>query len=349
MKKLSLLIFVMVLTATKAFASYGYYDASMTIGGITMDPFSWSDNYQSPTDLGVVSDMTITSIAFKIWSDANDRDGANMFFKVYDENGTQQGSDVDLWLGSATRIAGDHDFAITWTGTENLATDVGLTLENGKTYYIDMWAKTYGNSGDEWYSNNSKNYHAKVTIFNSYTRTVTSGNYGTICLPFSGTVSGATLYTIDSKIEVGGELKGINITEAGTSLTAGQGYIFKASGSELTVSSLTGNYTAATGGAIVGNYELSYNVTPGKYIIYQNKLCQAGVDVTIGQYKAYIDLDNVTTAARGANSIFFDDATGIESVQNEYSENVMFNLQGQRVTDAHKGLVIVGGKKMLRK
>ena len=95
----------------------------------------------------------------------------------------------------------------------------------------------------------------------------------------------------------------------------------------------------------------SADVATGKYIIYNNKLCEAGSDVTIGQYRAYIDLSKVDEAtSRGANFMGFDDvSTGIESIQAENCDKVMYNLQGQRVTNGQKGLVIVGGKKVLRK
>ena len=171
---LSLLTLVMAFTAQTAWAGYGWYDASMSIGGITTNMFEWSNNPDSPTDLGIVSNMTVTSIAFKIWSDANDRGGANMYFRVYDDNG-QVGTDQDIHLGTATRIAGDHDFSISWTGSEDLASAVGLTLELGKDYYIDVWAKSYSNNNngsDEWYSNGGANYHAKLTY-------VPHGNCGT--------------------------------------------------------------------------------------------------------------------------------------------------------------------------
>ena len=271
----------------------------------------------------------------------------------------------------------------------NSSNTVTITLEGNTTYEFKFYNSDYhdnnydgyhGNTGTmtcdnctEWeFYAKTDNAHITTTIagdytftlgwngttpkisvtYPTYTRTVTSGNYGTICLPFGGTISNATLYQIDSKIVVGGALKGINISEVGTSFNAGQAYIFKASDSEISVSSFTGSYTdAITTGAIVGNYSSSADVATGMYIIKDNKLYQAGTGVTIGQYRAYIDLDKVTsTTSRGANSIFFgDDATGIESVQNENSENVIFNLQGQRVNNVQKGLVIVGGKKMLRK
>lgn len=171
---MTLLTFVMAFTVQTAWADYGWYDGSMSIGGINTDPTAWSTDPDNPTDLGNVTDMTITSIAFSIWSDANDRGGANMFFRIWDGGVSQVGSDQDLWLGASTRIGGDHNFSISWTGTEDLASAVGLNLEAGKTYYIEMWAKTYGDTGDEWYSGGGANYHAKLTYGTSIlTATVT--------------------------------------------------------------------------------------------------------------------------------------------------------------------------------
>lgn len=170
---LTLLTLVMAFTAQTAWAGYGWYGASMSIGGTTTDFTTWSTDGANPTDLGNLTDMTITSIAFNVWSDANDRVQAYMHFRIWDGGDSQIGENQDLFLGVVTRITGDHDFSISWTGNENLATAVGLTLEFGKTYYIDMWANTNGNSGDEWYSgDNSSNYHAKLT----YSPTVTGVN-----------------------------------------------------------------------------------------------------------------------------------------------------------------------------
>lgn len=161
---LTLLTLVMAFSSQTAWANYGWYNASMSIGGITTDFTAWSTSGDSPTDLGIVTDMTITSIAFNVWDDSNDRGGANMFFRIWDGGTSQVGDNQDLWLGNATRITGDHDFSISWTGPKDLAAAVGLTLKPGNTYYIDMWAKTYGDAGDHWYSNNGSNYHAKLTI-----------------------------------------------------------------------------------------------------------------------------------------------------------------------------------------
>lgn len=349
-----LLTFVMAFTSQTAMADYGWYDVTLNIGGISTNPSQWSGDPQNPTDLGYVSDLTVTSIAFKIWDDTKTRYGANMYFCVYGDNG-QVGNDVDIHLGSATFIEGStHDYSISWTEGLNLASTVGLTLEVGKTYYIDIWAKSYG-SGDQWYSNNNANYHAKITYRpTTYTRTVTSGNFGTICLPFEASVSGATVYIISSKVMEGSSLKGINL-ESVENLEAGKAYIFKATADEL-VATLSGSYTEATSAnGMVGNLEANDITVPvGSYVVSGNQIHEVvsgGSGVTCGQYRAYITLNgiNEVSSARSTNFIGFEEPTGIESVQTNNQSAAMFNLQGQRVTDAQKGLVIVNGKKMLRK
>ena len=247
MKKL-LLFLALAAAGLQGRADYGWYDASMSIGGVTTDPTAWSNSGDSPTDLGILTDMTITSIAFNVWSDANDRDGANMFFRIWDGGSSQVGSDQDLWLGAATRITGDHDFAISWSGTENLAAAVGLSLESGKTYYIDMWAKTYGKSGDEWYSNGGNNFHAKLTYFagslydNADNTSLISalgaaastaiditltgrtlsktGNWNTLCLPFE--VSAAQLAETTNPL-YGATIKELDTSASGSGFNEGTG------------------------------------------------------------------------------------------------------------------------------
>ena len=361
MKKLLLLALLVAGGVSTASADYGQYDASMKIGGVTTDPFSWSTSSDSPTDLGIMYNLTVESIAFNVWSDTNNRAGANMFFRIYDENGEKQGDDVDIYLGTATRIEGkSHDFSISWSEGYNLANAVGVTLEAGKTYFIDVWAKTYGGESnvDEWYSGGGNNFHAKLTYEGSHTRSVTSGNWGTLCLPFDATISGANVYTIASKVVDGsGNPTAINLNEvANNTVAAGKPYIFQATGSTLSAT-YSGSYAAASAGyGMMGNLSSTpVTVAVGKYVVKDNKVRKVvtgGTGVTIGQYRAYIDLEGVDVAT--SRSAFFlgsddNETTGIENVQAEKSQNAVYNLNGQRVKDGQKGLLIVNGKKVMNK
>ena len=84
---------------------------------------------------------------------------------------------------------------------------------------------------------------------------------------------------------------------------------------------------------------------------------QANGYFTNQAHKAYVkvlktDLDG-EAAAKGIGIEWGDEPTGIESISplspKEWSSDAVYNLQGQRVTDSYRGIVIVNGKKMVRK
>lgn len=232
-------------------------------------------------------------------------------------------------------------------GSNFVLTEIDFSGLTCGEHSIEVWFQC----GSKWDSHDGKNFKAKFTIADTYTRDVTSGNFGTICLPFAATVTGATVFKIVSKVEENGALKAINL-ESVESLEAGHAYIFKATSNTLTAT-LSGEATstASDEDGMQGNLSATpASVASDNYVVYNNQVCPVGSDVTVGQYRAYITLSRIGAAAsRGANFIGFDEATGIDNIKAENGQEVVYNLQGQRVTDAQKGLVIMGGKKMLRK
>ena len=346
--------------STASAGEYGWYDISMTIGGTTTNPSIWSGDPTNPTDLGILSDMTITSIAFKVWSDANDRGGANMFFKVYDDKG-QVGDNQDLYLGSATRIDGkSHDFAISWSGTKDLAAAVSLTLVPGKTYYIDLWAKTYGTSGDEWYSNNNNaNYHAKLVYAPAscdVTANLANGAYW------------ATFYCNGANYQAPEGTQVFAVSLSGTTLTmlpiadrivkSGQGVVLKqatASSDATTTITLTKtaseSATSYDGNSLGGTTDGITTTGDNDYYVLGNsdngvgfyKLSNSG---SIGSNKAYL-----TYSASAREFFGFDETTGINATLNNKEEKInenCYDLQGRRVAQPTKGLYIVNGKKVIK-
>ena len=136
-----------------------------------------------------------------------------------------------------------------------------------------------------------------VTVSESgYTRTVTNGNYGTICLPYgSSSYAGAEFYEIAYPEIKNGDATGLYLDqlEEGAALEAGKPYIFKATADELTVSyegamattpvageaGLTGTLVdIAAGGVLVGNY-----------IIAQNMFWDASAENWLNANRAYIN------------------------------------------------------------
>ena len=80
-------------------------------------------------------------------------------------------------------------------------------------------------------------YPAAVTmpIVNGYHRDVTSGNYGTICLPYAvsaGDYDGVEFFSVAGKVMENGEATAIVLNEE-TELEAGKPYVFSATTDKL--------------------------------------------------------------------------------------------------------------------
>lgn len=201
---------------------------------------------------------------------------------------------------------------------------------------------SYGNSGSE----------VPIQLFrHGYSRDVTSGNFGTLCLPYGGTISGATLYAIEGKQMENGEVKSISLVEV-DKVKAGKPYIFQATAEKLVVY-YEGDIqpTAGNDNGLLGSYN-GTAVEAGKYVISNNTVKKCGANSKIGKNRCYIDMDNVPekTASAAALIISFNDSTdAIESIEaNADSRNAIYDLSGRRVKAAQKGLYIVNGKKIIK-
>ena len=149
-----------------------------------------------------------------------------------------------------------------------------------------------------------------------YTRTVTNGNYGTICLSrAAATIEGATMYRI-----VGGNAsEGITIEEV-ASMEAGKPYIFQASADQITVTMTGPRAEVQEANGLVGNLGESAITVPQNghsYVLSTNLLYLVNSYVTIAPNRAYIDMDAITPVApaQGAKRrviATYNQATGIE-------------------------------------
>ena len=76
--------------------------------------------------------------------------------------------------------------------------------------------------------------------------------------------------------------------------------------------------------------------------------CSAGNEVEIPAGKAFL-LINSSSAARTLDVVFTDETTGINNVSVEMNAEGVYNMNGQRVNKAQKGLYIINGKKVFVK
>ncbi len=150
-----------------------------------------------------------------------------------------------------------------------------------------------------------------------YTRTVTNGNYGTICLPrASSVIEGATMYRI-----VGGNAsEGITIEEV-ASMEAGKPYIFQASADQLTVTMTGARADVQEANGLVGNLgATAMDVPMDAYVLKNNHLYLVNSAVTIAPNRAYINMSAITPIAPAPGRVrrviaVENQATGVESLQ----------------------------------
>jgi hypothetical protein len=230
----------------------------------------------------------------------------------------------------------------------------------------------------------------KLKAASEYTRSVTSGNYATMCLPYAVSrneafFSGVDVFNITGKYVSKGKVVGIEMEEETEALVAGKPYIIQATASTLSV--WHGDETCfeekgyATG--LVGNLMSSTLYVPdGCYGIASNKLRMInGGTGKVGQYKAYLDLEDVPevsdeASAPGRVRIFTDQpqdmenpddngntgntenpdegsnvGTSLEDFLNNASlinwNEPVYNMLGQRVGKGATGVLIQNGQKYL--
>jgi hypothetical protein len=136
-----------------------------------------------------------------------------------------------------------------------------------------------------------------VTVSESgYTRAVTNGNYGTICLPYgSSSYAGADFYEIAYAEIKNGDATGLYLDqiEEGAALVAGKPYIFKATADILIVTyegAIVDAPVAGDAGLTGTLVDIPANdVLVGNYIIAQNMFWDASAENYLNANHAYIN------------------------------------------------------------
>ena len=190
----------------------------------------------------------------------------------------------------------------------------------------------------------------------SYNRTVTANNYGTLTLPQAGIImsDGATVYNVTGKKDQT-SLYIKNETE--NTLTAGKPYIFKSTSTDLKVA-LVGDVTteASSNNGLHGVLNKT-TATNGNYVLSNNTWMNVvtGAEPTIGANRAYLNLDEVSSGESSASSYVMDVnsgvVTGIDAMNTHKTVGapMYYNLQGQRVMSPNTGMYIMNGKKVIIK
>ena len=191
-----------------------------------------------------------------------------------------------------------------------------------------------------------------------YTRNVTDGNYGTICLPQAGDIVGATLYEI---ADYANNMIYVDEVEGGV-MEAGKPYIFQATSDKLNVYYTSANVeeTAGENNGLHGFYNLEnenaqFDIPEdaGNYILYQNQYwLVSGRAAYINNFRAYIKIGEINYTApspsrrRVAMTVNGKDAPqGFDNLESGDApvkvmiDGTMYILRGEKMYDTTGRLV----------
>ncbi len=262
-----------------------------------------------------------------------------------------------LKMVAFTRNAGVNDYiyiksgdneekgAILIAGTPSITLTEPLQINNG-TVEIGLHVE-----GSDWAAWNVVELYAYS--IDDVTRTVQTGMYGTVCLPYNATVTGATLYeaTVDATNNV------VNLTETTGNMEQGKAYIYQATADEQTfkfVDDANLIKDAATGEALTGVFTQTA-VPVGAYVMQKHDDADVqkfykvtGEGISLNAYRAYLNVP--TTANAKAMKINLNGATGIDAINALTEGNaVIYDLNGNRLNKLQHGINIVNGVKVVVK
>ena len=246
-------------------------------------------------------------------------------------------------------------------------------VEAGKTYYIFQLSKS-GNLTGYRYTLRGISFQSQILSENAaYTpanmvgitaltlqRTITADKWSTIVLPVALTNAQLTA-AFGANVKVA-ELNSVSENTLSfasvTATEANKPYMIKtdADFSEATITGITvvDGTPSQTVGTVTftGSYNASTDIPKDAYFVSDNKVVKAGTGCTMKGTRAYFTVSNGAKARTLNFVVDGDEATGIKAIANEQvtKNNVqLYNLAGQRVDAAYKGIVIKNGKKYLNK
>lgn len=196
-------------------------------------------------------------------------------------------------------------------------------------------------------------------------KTITSAGWATYCSPYALDLANATGLT-DAYIVTGGANGVLAKTSVkGGTVPANTGLLLKGSEGTVTIPVAASSSTDVSGNKLVGvttetamdldsdddgtadiNIYVLMNDATNGLGFYQT----TATSFTLGANTAYLPANFTGSGARSFFSLFNAETTGIEDAvkSKEIKDKIFYNLSGQRVKKATKGLYIVNGKKYVK-
>ena len=318
------------------------------------DDKSYTTSPVSLTIAGSFNDWSTTSTSFTRnsminWTYDLDAPNGEVSFKLNLPNNTYLGiGTVSLnapqgWINSnnndnfvlntSTTGFTKYKLTATWNPSSNFSDNTRWSL---KIEGVEL------NLNDNIELSSSNSY---IVSSASYTRPSTGYHWGTLCLPFNITNSynGVTFYQLNSVTETSMKFTPIE----GTNIAAGTPVAFKLDEpGELNIAESNVTVVADPTTAGISNWTMKgtfqRKTLDGIYYVYNDKY-YCGYNITVKPYRGWFETPAPTNGA--PFRIEIEEEQSLQFVEQEDGTVVAtFDLQGRKLDNARKGLVIENGK-----
>jgi hypothetical protein len=254
-------------------------------------------------------------------------------------SGMANGMNKDAWAWVVGSNASDVTF-------HDGKTNGGYGIKSATAFFYDNGDNTSSadrGTGADMSTGNIRYRNWYLTEVTTLPVTISAALYATLYAPVALTIpSGVKAYVAADNGEY------LTLTEVETTIPANTGVILEGSEGTYDFDITTG--VPAVSNALTGT--VAAIARPADSYILSNGTSGVGFykdgATTIPGFKAYL-----ASGVGDVKEFRFDNETGIRSIDNEKMRNgeneMIFNLAGQRVAKAQKGLYIVNGKKLLVK
>ena len=325
-------LFNIVLT----YPGYAYDNKAVTyLAGGRTDAGNYNMQYQEAANTNLAQAFTFTHVS-----------GNNYKLSQIDADGESR------YISTGTVYGGNTAQIRTTTDAEKaLEVTVILTEKEGVYNLYNTEAKEYIGSQDAGvYTVNSHiNFLLKETTKPSITINTTAAGWGTVMLPFAVAKlpEGVKAYSCAEVEENGATL----VLTAAEKLEANKPYIIEGAWEDTLTGDAQGTALTYTDGLLTGVYAET-TAPEGSYVL-QNQDGVVGFYLVDSEIEVPANRAYLTVANGGDVKGFFfgsDDATAVKGIEAAGEEaGAIYNLAGQRVEKAVKGVYIINGKKVLVK
>ena len=263
---------------------------------------------------------------------------------------------IKIWAWDTNN--GDYNYTGgTWPGQTMTATGEqidGKDVYSWSTYVLNPTPTTLiisnnGSDTERTYNQpfvNGATYKADGSIA-SVSKAITAAGYATYCSPYALDFTGSALTAYVASKGADNKVTFSTITK----VPANTGILLKGNAGTYAINTTTGDTDPVTDNALVGVL-VDTEVPAGSFVLLKGTsgvgFYRALNAFTVSANTAYIE--KLGDGARTFIGFNLDESTGIDGIAVEKMSNgEVYNLQGQRVTKAQKGLYIINGKKVLVK